>query len=190
MSEPVRAQEMRLSAAATRNPLSESSVLTLAKKCSPTPLYGFGPLRIVDHGSAQFHSSAPFRGYNTVPAPEEQKSSGHSQRGFRCTHKIANGDSNLGRRMIGAIFGQVRRVFLRSPKCLPLADHTMVGRARGKSIPRRGCGSCRWLPDPHSCLYAAPFARYFFTLMSRFFFPSGIFGRYCQGIPLVPVSAR
>ena len=36
-------EEMRLSAAATRNPLSESSVLTLAKKRSPTPLYGFGP---------------------------------------------------------------------------------------------------------------------------------------------------
>src|SRR6516162_2674999 len=37
MSEPVRAQEMRLSAVATRNPLSDSSLLTLVKNGSTAP---------------------------------------------------------------------------------------------------------------------------------------------------------
>src|SRR5262245_45824337 len=37
MSEPVRAQEMRLSAVATRNPLSDNSLLTLLKNGSTAP---------------------------------------------------------------------------------------------------------------------------------------------------------
>ena len=61
MSEPVRAQAMRLSAVATRNPLSESWWLALAKNGSSTLRAVIRFLgRSDDRGFAQFHSSTPF----------------------------------------------------------------------------------------------------------------------------------
>src|SRR6516165_8141079 len=83
MSEPVRAQEIRLSAVATRNPLSDNSLLTLVKNGSTAPPL----LPVCAAGSSRVCVTivGPLNPILSAPCPRQRpdKSGGSAERAIR-----------------------------------------------------------------------------------------------------------